>query len=154
MGEEVVRFEEILISETLSFVGELEHGLEIAELDLETARRSFFGGRLVAGGERGESKSVESLVAVGMVFAEKGEIKLVGLAIGLDRRRVVAELAIRVADPPHRFGHLDVLAGAEGLHAPIEDACIEGERLAWIPRGTLDFAEKEKCLERVGMRRA
>src|SRR5690606_21135062 len=69
LGEEMVGFEGVLVGETLALVGELEHGLEVAELDLQAAFRRVQRPGGVARGESGEAKAVEPLLAVGMVLA-------------------------------------------------------------------------------------
>ena len=150
----MVRLEQVLIGETLALVGELEHGLKVLELKGEAAGGGFAGGGGIARGEGGEPEAVEPFVPVGMVFAEEGEVELVGFLVGGARPGVVAQFAPAIADPSHGFGDLDVGARSQGRDASLEHLGVERQRLLGAPRGPFDFAEEKEGLKCVGMGRS
>ena len=151
LGEKVVRLEHLLIRKTLALVGESEHGLEVAKLELETSLCRFESDGPVPRRESGEPQAVEPLLPVRMILAKEAEIQFVGLAIRPNRLGVVAEFAVRVADTSDCLGDLDVLPRAKRGDPSICHATVQLQGFRRIPRCPLDLAEEEQGLEGVGM---
>ena len=150
-GEEVMRTKQVLISETLPFIGELENVSEVGEFNVRTVPGIFECEGMVILRHRGEAGSVEPFDEVGVPRSERVGVEGLGHLVGFHGAFVVAEFATGITESTFRLCRFEVRLRAKDFDAPIANMLVVLESGFRVASGSKDFTQKKQDFEGVGM---